>query len=1046
MRRVLTIIFSFVAIISNATNYYFSTTDGDDSRSSVQAQSQLTPWKTLIKLNSIMATLVSGDSVLFKRGDIFQGFITANKSGVKFGAYGLAPSNPAISGFNDIVSWSNLGGNIWQSSIPISNLNNCNIVTVNGVNTPMGRIPNAGSWFTVNASSGHSQATITALTGSPNYTGAELIVKTSASWIISRNLIVSQSGSVLNTVNNFDNSQNFTVYNFGSQAFIQNASSTLDQQNEWYYDKATKKLQIYSTISPFNVKATVVDSLLKITAGSVSFNNIDFVGANSDAVQMSSASGVTFTDCNIRYCGDMGVQALNNTCPNFTWNGGSIRDCENSGITDVLTNSNNNWTITNCTFNNIAMVVGSMGSLDGYNFSIGQQNGASTGHLFQNNFIDSAGYIGIFAMGASWTIYHNFVNHYCYNVTDGGGIYTGNHGTNRLIRGNIVLNGMTGAAHGIYTDDNASNITIDSNTVFTARNGIYLHNAHEITLRENKVWDANSASVSMSHDNNDNVANITIRRNQFVSSGTASLANLSYQTSNNPGSETDFGLSDSNYILKPVITDNEAWFTALHSATFNHYTLTQWKAKNVHDIHSFGAPRIVPSKDSVRVEYNATNATVGISLGTTVYVDATGITRSGTLTLGPWQSAILIRTGVGSGNQNPTSDAGADKVITLPTNSVTLTGSGNDPDGSIAAYSWTKISGPSTFNISSPSSATTNVNNLVAGVYQFNLEVTDNQGAKGNDIVQVSVNAANLPPTANAGADKHLNLPTNSTPLVGSGTDVDGTIIGYQWTKISGPATFTLTNATSSTANLSNLVVGTYGIELKVTDNSTNVGRDTVLVVVGTPLNIGPNANAGNDTTIYLPNSTVNLIGINSTDPDGTISFYSWTKISGPAATITTPSSANTTVTGLVQGTYLFRLLVTDDSSATDADTVIVTVNPYSPNFQWNIPQLRFSAYQSYIKLLWATEAEKNNDHFDLEYSDDNKIWKLLVRMKANGNSNTTSAYEYNRNYPSKKTCVKKFLFFCTKYEYTYYPSHSWYRVRSIDKSGNVIISNIVKS
>ena len=50
--------------------------------------------------------------------------------------------------------------------------------------------------------------------------------------------------------------------------------------------------------------------------------------------------------------------------------------------------------------------------------------------------------------------------------------------------------------------------------------------------------------------------------------------------------------------------------------------------------------------------------------------------------------------------------------------------------------------------IVSPGVATTDINALVGGVYQFQLTVTDNSGASSTDIVQVTVNQA---PVANAG-------------------------------------------------------------------------------------------------------------------------------------------------------------------------------------------------------------------------------------------------------------------------------------------------------
>jgi len=92
-------------------------------------------------------------------------------------------------------------------------------------------------------------------------------------------------------------------------------------------------------------------------------------------------------------------------------------------------------------------------------------------------------------------------------------------------------------------------------------------------------------------------------------------------------------------------------------------------------------------------------------------------------------------------NRPPVANAGLDQTITLPTNSITVNGSGStDPDNNITSYEWIKISGPSSFNIGNANTVTTQVNNLVEGVYQFELKVTDAGGLFDRDTVQVSAN------------------------------------------------------------------------------------------------------------------------------------------------------------------------------------------------------------------------------------------------------------------------------------------------------------------
>jgi hypothetical protein len=227
-------------------------------------------------------------------------------------------------------------------------------------------------------------------------------------------------------------------------------------------------------------------------------------------------------------------------------------------------------------------------------------------------------------------------------------------------------------------------------------------------------------------------------------------------------------------------------------------------------------------------------------------------------------------------NQAPTANAGPNQNITLPTNNITVVGSGSDPDGSIATYQWTIISGPSQYNIVSPTQAQTVINNLVQGTYQFQLTVTDNQGATGKDTMTVTVNAApNQAPTANAGPDQNITLPTNSVTLAGSGADPDGSITAYRWRKISGPNSGSISNIYSATTTVSGLAQGVYKYELRVTDNNGAYGRDTVQVTVN-PANIPPTANAGPNQNITLPNNsvTVSLInGVSFQVHHNTISF-----------------------------------------------------------------------------------------------------------------------------------------------------------------------------
>lgn len=90
-------------------------------------------------------------------------------------------------------------------------------------------------------------------------------------------------------------------------------------------------------------------------------------------------------------------------------------------------------------------------------------------------------------------------------------------------------------------------------------------------------------------------------------------------------------------------------------------------------------------------------------------------------------------------NLPPSVNAGSSQTINLPTNSVTLSGSASDPDGTISSINWTKLSGGSG-TITSTSQLSTTVTGLVVGAYSFKLTVTDNGGASSSSNVTVTVN------------------------------------------------------------------------------------------------------------------------------------------------------------------------------------------------------------------------------------------------------------------------------------------------------------------
>ena len=281
----------------------------------------------------------------------------------------------------------------------------------------------------------------------------------------------------------------------------------------------------------------------------------------------------------------------------------------------------------------------------------------------------------------------------------------------------------------------------------------------------------------------------------------------------------------------------------------------------------------------------------------------------------------------------PTANAGSNQTITLPTNSGTLTGSGTAASGTtITAYAWTETSGPNTATIASPSSASTGISGLIQGGYVFQLKVTQSDGQTATATVTETVNPVPPPPppTVSAGSNQTIILPANSLTLTGSATASSGdTITAYAWTELSGPNTATIASPSSAVTGVSGLIKGAYRFQLKVTQSDGQTATATVMDSVNSlpP----PTVSAGSNQTITLPTNSLTLTGSATASSGNTITAYAWTELSGPnTATIASPSSAVTGVSGLIQGAYVFQLKVTQSDGQTATATVTETVNPVS--------------------------------------------------------------------------------------------------------------------
>lgn len=642
MKNSITIILFLLLQTTYATNYYVSNS-GDDANN---GNSRGTSWRTLNKVNS--ASFRAGDSILFKRGDTFYGSLRLKASGtvsnpIIFGAYGNG-IKPVITGFTNVTSWTNLGGNIWESSIAISSLTSCNMVVIKGKNTPMGRYPNVG-YLPYQSHNTGTSLTSSSLTGTPNWSGANVVMRRER-WYTEVDTIISQRGGTLN----FTNQGRFKLKdNWGF--FIQNDIRTLDTLNEWYYNPTTKKLSIYSTSSPTNVQVPTLQTLFQDSTNQkyIIVSNIAFIGANQALIDFNYGQFASIINCDLSFGGTAGIM-LNGQYPTVTGN-----TINTVGYTGMNFQQNcRGAIITGNSIKNVYPITGTQVRGGGASiYSVGAIS------LIKNNIVDSSGWGAICVYGDSAKAINNFINHSCLLRDDAAGIATHGGYSGIQVIGNIVLNSIGNTdgtsnnysllGNGIYLDDHTKFVTVANNTVsYCSGVGLFLHRAHDITVTNNIFYNNNNSKSNFTkgqifwqYTQDAPVTNINIKHNTFWATNSNQTVFNFYSTSTNLNDMQSFGIADSNYYFNPSTSN---YFFIKDGGVFNIYTLSAWKTYSGQDSHSFSSPKTISSPDSVRLIYNATS-TPSTTILPYNYIDIASNSYNGTITLQPYSSKLLIQNG-----------------------------------------------------------------------------------------------------------------------------------------------------------------------------------------------------------------------------------------------------------------------------------------------------------------------------------------------------------------------------------------------------------------
>ena len=200
----------------------------------------------------------------------------------------------------------------------------------------------------------------------------------------------------------------------------------------------------------------------------------------------------------------------------------------------------------------------------------------------------------------------------------------------------------------------------------------------------------------------------------------------------------------------------------------------------------------------------------------------------------------VLVTSLGRNNQAPNVDAGPDRTIILPADTVVLDATCAD-DGmphSTLNFQWQQVSGPGTVSFGDAGAEDTMATFPASGLYVLRLTADDSELSASDDIrVTVSEKPINLAPVVNAGTDQSITLPIDNVLLEASVTD-DGLPTGTLntvWTQLGGSSNqVVFDNAYAIQTTVTFLSAGTYVLRLTADDGKLTADDEVTVNVTKT--------------------------------------------------------------------------------------------------------------------------------------------------------------------------------------------------------------------